>query len=65
MLDIIYSLFNTVIHGVTTLLNMIAQIPAFVSSLLSFVYYLPTPFSVALSIAVCASVIIAIKRLVL
>lgn len=64
MLDIIYSLFTTVIHGITTILNMIVSIPRYVGYVTSFILTLPSFIYIPLMIALFACVLIHIKRLV-
>lgn len=65
MLDIIYTIFTTLIHGVTTLISIILQIPSYIAYLLSLFTLIPSYISVPLTIALLASCLIAIKRLIL
>ena len=64
MLDILYSLFQTIIHGITTILNMILSIPRYVGYVTSFILILPAFIVAPLMIALLAAVLIKIKRLV-
>ena len=64
MLDILYSLFQTIIHGITTILNMILSIPRYVGYVTSFILTLPAFIVAPLMIALLAAVLIKIKRLV-
>ena len=64
MLDILYSLFQTIIHGITTILNMILSIPRYVGYVSSFILTLPAFIVTPLMIALLACVLIHIKRLV-
>ena len=64
MLDIIYSIFQTVIHGIQTILNMILSIPRYVGYVTSFILTLPGFIVAPLMIALTAIVLIKIKRLV-
>lgn len=64
MLDILYSLFLTIIHGITTILNMILSIPRYVGYVSNFILTLPTFIVAPLMIALLAAVLIHIKRLV-
>lgn len=64
MLDILYSLFQTIIHGITTILNMILSIPRYVGYVTSFIVTLPGFIVAPLMIALLAAVLIHIKRLV-
>ena len=64
MLDILYSLFQTIIHGITTILNMILSIPRYVGYVTSFILTLPSFIVAPLMIALLAAVLIKIKRLV-
>lgn len=65
MLDILYSIFTSIVHGITTLLNTIIRIPSYLSAIVSFLNYLCNGIAVPLAIATLVSVIIAIKRLIL
>ena len=65
MLDIIYTIFTTLIHSITTLLNMILTIPAYIGSFMNYFNFLPDDINIALGLATLASVIIALKRLIL
>lgn len=64
MLDIIYSLFQTIIHGITTILNMILSIPKYVTYLVGLIGLMPTFISVPILIVIIASIVIGLKRLV-
>lgn len=64
MLDILYSLFQTVIHGITTILNAILSIPRYLGYVTSFLLTLPSFITIPLMVAVTVAVIISIKRLV-
>ena len=64
MLDILYSLFQTIIHGITTILNMILSVPRYVGYVTSFITTLPGFIVAPLMIALLAAVLIHIKRLV-
>lgn len=64
MLDILYNLFQTIIHGITTILNIILSIPQYVSQLTTVIGVLPSYIVAPLLVAIAASVIICIKRLV-
>ena len=65
MLDILYSLFQTIIHGITTILNMILSIPRYVGYVSSFILTMPSFIYIPLMIALIACVLIHIKRLVI
>lgn len=64
MLDILFSLFQTIIHGIITILQMILSIPTYVSYVLQLYLLMPSFISVPLTIVILASVVIGIKRLV-
>lgn len=65
MLDIIISLFRTIIHSIGTVLVIIIKIPYFISNLTSFMMCFPAYIVYPLMIAITVSVLIAIKRLVI
>lgn len=64
MLDILYSLFQTIIHGITTILNMILSIPRYVGYVTSFIFKLPEFIYIPIMLVLLATIIIHIKRLV-
>lgn len=64
MLDILYTLFQTVIHGITTILNAILSIPRYLGYVTRFIVTMPSFISIPLMIAITVAVIISIKRLV-
>lgn len=64
MIDIIYTLFTSVVHAIETIINIIVTIPNYVTTLFVYVNMLPTFILAPLTIAITAIVIIHIKRLV-
>lgn len=65
MLDIIFTLFKTIVHGITTIIKLILSIPSYLAYVVGFLSFIPPFIAVPLTIAVIASILIGIKRLVL
>lgn len=66
MIDLLYSLFSAIYHGVTTILNLIISIPKYVTAVYNIITALiPGEVLIIVMVGVVAYVIIHVKRLVL
>lgn len=64
MLDILNSIFQTIIHTLSNLIHLIVSIPTYIGWAFQWVNLLPPFILIPLSVALFGVIIICIKRLV-